>query len=139
MSINKAILLGRVGKDPEIKDINGVKCAMFTLATGERYKDRDGNDKEDTQWHSIVAWRQAADIVERFVKKGDPLFIEGRIKYRSWENDKGEKRYATDVFADRVELLGKRESSGKPSPQPDPYIRGAQQMTMEQADDDLPF
>lgn len=108
MSINKVILLGRVGRNPEIKDINGVKCATFSLATGERYKDRNGNPQEKTQWHNIVAWRATADLAERYIKAGMQLCIEGKIEYRSWETDKGEKRYSTDIVADRVELLGSR-------------------------------
>lgn len=118
MSINKVILLGRVGKDVEVRDINGTKCATFTLATSEKYKDRNGEVKELTEWHNIVAWRQTADICEKYVKKGDQLFVEGRIKYRSWETDRGEKRYATDIFADKVELLGKPQATQSQPTQP---------------------
>jgi single-strand DNA-binding protein len=115
MSINKVILLGRVGKNPDIKDINGVKCATFSLATGEKYKDRNGNLQEKTQWHNIVAWRATADICDRYVKQGDQLCVEGKIEYRSWETDRGEKRYATDIVAERVELLGKGGASSSPA------------------------
>lgn len=116
MSINSVTLLGRVGKDVEVKDINGTKCASFTLATSEKYKDRNGEVKELTEWHNIVAWRATADICERFVRKGDQVCVMGRIKYRSWETDRGEKRYATDIFADKVELLSKPQATqGQPT------------------------
>ena len=116
MSVNRVFLLGRVGKDVEVRDINGTKCASFTLATSEKYKDRNGEVKELTEWHNIVAWRATADICEKFVRKGDQVCVMGRIKYRSWETDRGEKRYATDIFADKVELLSKPQATqGQPT------------------------
>ena len=116
MSINSVTLLGRVGKDVEVRDVNGTKCASFTLATSEKYKDRNGEVKELTEWHNIVAWRATADICEKFVRKGDQVCVMGRIKYRSWETDRGEKRYATDIFADKVELLSKPQATqGQPT------------------------
>ena len=118
MSINKVILLGRVGRDVEVRDINGTKCATFTLATSEKYKDRNGEVKELTEWHNIVAWRQTADICEKYVKKGDQLFVEGRIKSRTWETDRGEKRYATDIIADKVELLSMPQATQSQPTQP---------------------
>lgn len=118
MSINSVTLLGRVGKDVEVRDVNGTKCASFTLATSEKYKDRNGEVKELTEWHNIVAWRATADICEKFVRKGDQLCVIGRIKYRSWETDRGEKRYATDIFADKVELLSKPQATQSQPTQP---------------------
>lgn len=112
MSVNKVFILGRVGKDVEVKEVGGVKCAAFTIATSERYKDKNGEVKENTEWHNIVAWRTTADICERFVHKGDQVYVEGKIKYRTWESN-GEKRYATDIVADKVELLGKREANNE--------------------------
>lgn len=143
MSICKVILLGRVGKDVEVRDINGTKCATFTLATSEKYKDRNGEVKELTEWHNIVAWRQTADICEKYVKKGDQLFVEGRIKSRTWETDRGEKRYATDIVVDKIELLSKPsapQSQSAPAPAPQPRV---QSVPLPQAgapeDGDLPF
>lgn len=112
MSVNKVFILGRVGKDVEVKEVSGVKCAAFTIATSERYRDKNGEVKENTEWHNIVAWRTTADICERFVHKGDQVYVEGKIKYRTWESN-GEKRYATDIVADKVELLGKREANNE--------------------------
>ena len=104
MSVNKAMLLGRVGKDVEVKDVNGTKCAIFTIATSEKYKDRNGEYQENTQWHNVVAWRNVADICERFVKKGDQIWAEGKITYRSWDTPSGEKRYVTEIVVERVVL-----------------------------------
>ena len=142
MAVNKIFLLGRTGKDPEVKTIGDAKCAQFTLATSERYKDRNGEMQENTDWHNIVCWRQTADIVEKYVKKGSQLFIEGKVKYRSYETDRGEKRYVTDIVAERIELLGKPEGQQNPSPAPAPQQR-VQTTPLppagEDDDTDLPF
>ena len=111
MSLNKAMLIGNVGRDPEVRYLegnNGAKVATFTLATTERYRDRNGETRENTEWHNIVAWRNTADVVERFVKKGTQLYIEGRIRTRSWDDQNGNKRYTTEIVADTLQLLGKR-------------------------------
>ena len=145
MSVNKVILLGRVGKDVEVRDINGTKCATFTLATSEKYKDRNGEVKELTEWHNIVAWRQTADICEKYVKKGDQLFVEGRIKSRTWETDRGEKRYATDIVVDKIELLSKpsapqSQSAPRPAPAPQQIVQSAPLSPAgEPEDGDLPL
>lgn len=143
MSVNRVVLLGRIGKDVEVRDINGTKCTTFTLATSEKYKDRNGEVKELTEWHNIVAWRQTAEICEKYVKKGDQLFVEGRIKSRTWETDRGEKRYATDIVADKIELLSKPsapQSQSAPAPAPQPRV---QSVPLPQAgapeDGDLPL
>ena len=117
--INKVILIGNVGQDPEIRytgDVNnGTKVATFRVATTERYRDRSGNLQEHTEWHSIVVWRNTADVVEKYVKKGTQVYVEGKLQTRSWE-DKGVKKYATDIVAQTLQLLGKKEqSSGDPA------------------------
>ena len=98
MSLNKVMLIGNVGKDPEVRYLEGAgqngagrKVATFTLATSERYRDRNGDSRENTEWHNIVAWGQPADIVERFVKKGTQLYIEGRLRTRSWTDKTGQQ------------------------------------------------
>ena len=140
MSVNSVTLLGRVGKDVEVKDINGTKCATFTLATSEKYKDRNGETKELTEWHNIVSWRQTADICEKYVRKGDQVCVLGKIKYRSWETDRGEKRYSTDIIADRVELLGKKDNLSAPKPVPQQRAQSTPLPPAgEPEDDDLPF
>ena len=166
--INKAILIGNVGQDPEIRytgDVNnGTKVATFRLATTERYRDRSGNLQEHTEWHNIVVWRNTADVVEKYVKKGTQVYVEGRIRTRSWDDQTGNKRYVTEIVADTLQLLGRRpEGQGQqqggyqtpgqqqPAYQQQPYQQPAQQpyqqpaqpqakpMTEEQGDDDLPF
>ena len=128
MSLNKAMLIGNVGRDPEVRYLDGnngqAKVATFTLATTERYRDRNGETRENTEWHNIVAWRNTADVVERFVKKGTQLYIEGRIRTRSWDDQNGNKRYTTEIIADTLQLLGKK--SDNPGAQPGGYQQPAQ-------------
>ena len=115
MSLNKVMLIGNVGRDPEIRSLEGnsqgggTKVATFTLATTERYRDRNGELRENTEWHNIVAWRQTADVVERFVKKGTQLYIEGRLRTRSYTDQQGIKKYTTEINADNLQLLGRRQ------------------------------
>ena len=115
MSLNKVMLIGNVGRDPEVRYLDGnsgnAKVATFTLATTERYRDRNGETRENTEWHNIVAWRNNADVAERFVKKGTQLFIEGRIRTRSWDDQSGNKRYTTEIIADNLQLLGKKSDN----------------------------
>ena len=110
--INKVILIGNVGQDPEIRytgDVNnGTKVATLRVATTERYRDRSGNLQEHTEWHSIVAWRNIADVVEKYVKKGTQVYIEGRLRSRSWDDQNGNKRYVTEIVADTLQLLGRK-------------------------------
>lgn len=110
------MLIGNVGKDPEVRYLDGAgqngpgrKVATFTLATSERYRDRSGESRENTEWHNIVAWGQPADIVERFVKKGTQLYIEGRLRTRSWTDKSGGTRYTTEINVDNLQLLGRRD------------------------------
>ena len=114
MSLNKAMLIGNVGRDPEVRYLegnNGAKVATFTLATTERYRDRNGETRENTEWHNIVAWRNTADVVEKYVRKGTQVYIEGRIRTRSWDDQTGNKRYTTEIMADTLQLLGKRQDN----------------------------
>ena len=149
--INKAIIIGHVGQDPEVRytgnATNGTKVAQIRVATTERYKDKDGKVQELTEWHSIVCWRGLADVVEKYVKKGTLVYVEGKIQSRSWE-DKGVKKYATDIIARELQLLSKKEQSGGQQTG-DPNIAGARQMAAQQQagapvpednpEDDLPF
>lgn len=115
MSLNKAMLIGNVGQDPTVRYLEGnsqnganAKVATFTLATTERYRDRSGNLQENTEWHNIVAWRGLADTVERFVKKGSQVYVEGHLRSRSWTDQANQKRYITEIVADSLQLLGRR-------------------------------
>ena len=108
--VNKVILIGRLGKDPEIKTFaSGNKVANITLATSERYKDRNGEQKEETEWHSVQAFGKLADVVERFVHKGSLLYLDGKIRTRSYEAD-GRTMYRTEILADHIQMLDRREN-----------------------------
>ena len=114
-SVNKVILVGNLGKDPEVKYTpSGVPVAKFTLATNERYKDKAGEWQERTEWHNIVAWQRLAEIVGEYLKKGSKVYIEGRLQTSSWEDKQsGEKKYKTEIVAnDLVLLSGRGEGSG---------------------------
>ena len=109
-SLNKVLLIGNVGKDPEIKTFaSGNKVAQITLATTERYKDRNGEQKEETEWHSVQAFGKLADVVERFVHKGSLLYLDGKIRTRSYEAD-GRTVYRTEILADHIQMLDRREN-----------------------------
>ena len=109
-SLNKVTLIGNTGKDPEIKTFaSGNKVANITLATSERYKDRNGEQKEETEWHSVQAFGKLADVVERFVHKGSLLYLDGKIRTRSYEAD-GRTMYRTEILADHIQMLDRREN-----------------------------
>lgn len=109
--VNKVILLGNVGAEPEVKVFeNGVKVARLRVATSERWTDKDGNKHEETEWHNVTLWRGLADIVERYVHRGSQLYIEGKITYREYEVN-GEKRYATDIVANDMKLCGRAKDA----------------------------
>lgn len=114
MSINKIILLGNVGKDPDVRYLdNGVSVARFSLATSERgYTLANGTVvPERSEWHNIVAWRGLAEISEKYIHKGSQLYVEGKISYRTWEDKNGQTRYTTEIVAENVELLGRRQQN----------------------------
>jgi len=113
MSVNKVILVGNVGKDPETRHLEGGNTvSKFSLATSEVYKNKDGEKITNTEWHNIVLWRGLAEIAEKYVKKGSQLYIEGRIKTRSYTDQDNNTRYVTEIFGDSMQLLGKREGGG---------------------------
>jgi single-strand DNA-binding protein len=109
MSVNKAILIGNVGKDPDVRFIeNGTPKCTFSLATSEVYKNKNGEKVTTTEWHNIVLWRGLAEIAEKYVKKGSQIYIEGRIRSRSYDDKDGNKRYITEIVGDVLQLLGRR-------------------------------
>jgi single-strand DNA-binding protein len=119
MSVNKVILVGNVGKDPDVRYFDNEQAvANFPLATTERgYKTRDGQDiPERTEWHNIVAWRGLAKIAESYIKKGTQIYVEGKLKTRSYDDQNGVKKYITEIYADTIQLLGRKPGSeGQPS------------------------
>ena len=107
---NKVQLIGNLGMDPEVKNLNnGKKMARFTMATGEFYKDKNGNRVEDTQWHNVVVWGNLVQIVETYLKKGNEVAIEGKLVHRSYETSTGEKKYVTEVVANDLVMLRKAQ------------------------------
>lgn len=165
--INKVILVGNVGADPEVRTLeSGVKTARVRLATSERFYNRDTQQTtEHTEWHTITLWRNLADVVDKYVRKGSQIYIEGRLRTREWTDQSGNKRYTTEIVADEMKLLGKREGGAAPqgstpaygaaqtyTPNPQPAMapqhlaepqaapfQPAIQPAMEDTLDDLPF
>ncbi|MDP2423485.1 MAG: single-stranded DNA-binding protein [Bacteroidales bacterium] len=137
--VNKAILIGNLGKDPEVRTLEGgVKVATFSMATTETYKGKDGNRVDQTEWHNIVLWRGLAEVAEKYLRKGSPIYVEGRITNRSWTDKDGNKRYTTEIVGQSMNMLGgqKRDEGYSPPsiedvPSTDPVI--------PPIDDDLPF
>ncbi len=145
MSVNKAILVGNVGNDPEVRYLEGgTAVARFSLATSEVYRNKSGEKVTNTEWHNIVAWRHLAELAEKYIVKGRQLFIEGRITNRSWEDKDGNKRYTTEIVALSIQLLGRKSdddqsSSGQQAAQAE-SAPAAPDFTEEVSeDDDLPF
>ena len=136
MSINSVTLYGRVGKDAEVRMAGQSKVATFSLCTGGKYKTSDGRELDDTAWHNIVAWRNLAELAEKYVRKGSPLLIVGHLTYREWTDNNGVKRNVTEIVADKIELCG-----GRPDSQPAPQSPAPQQRQQHKTTpivDDLP-
>ena len=109
--LNKVMLIGNLGKDPEVQTLEGnVKVAKFSLATTESYRDDKGQTHSNTEWHSIVVWRGLADLAEKYMRKGSTVYIEGKNRTRSYDDKQGTKRYVTEVVGDQIVLLDKKES-----------------------------
>ncbi len=134
--INKVILVGNVGADPDIRYLEGgVAVANLSLATSESYKNKNGEKVTQTEWHNIVLWRGLAEVAEKYVKKGMQLYIEGRIRTRSWEDKEGSKRYTTEIFADNMQMLSRKSENTDNSNS----VEQTPPTTDEKGADDLPF
>jgi single-strand DNA-binding protein len=107
-SLNKVMLIGNLGKDPEVRAIpSGAKVANFSIATTDSYTDKNTNQKvEKTEWHNIVMWRGLAEVAEKYLRKGSQIYVEGRLQTRSWDDQNGQKRYTTEIIADQMQMLG---------------------------------
>ena len=117
--VNKVILVGNLGKDPEVKYLDsGVAVANFSLATTENYKNKEGERVSQTEWHNVVLWRGLAEVAEKFLKKGSNIYIEGKIKTRKWEDKDGNTRYSTEILGDNMTMLGGKLNSEDSSKQP---------------------
>ena len=139
--INKAILVGRLGSDPEVRYTpSGVAVANFSIATSEEWKDKDtGEKKERTEWHRIVAWRRLGEICGEYLSKGRQVYIEGRIQTRDWEDRDGNKRYTTEIVATDVQFLGGRDSADAGRSQGPPTAEFSGAPSQGPGDDDIPF
>jgi single-strand DNA-binding protein len=147
--LNKVMLIGNLGKDPEERKLeSGTVMAKFTLATNETYKDREGNRVKQTEWHNIVVWRRLAEVAMQYLKTGSLIYVEGRIKTRSWEDQDGNKKYMTEIHADNFQMLDKKDDSsgGSYSQERSSEPGGQSQPTNvpepspgQEGEDDLPF
>lgn len=143
--VNKVIIVGRLGKDPEVRHLeSGAAVANFPVATSEVYKDRNtGERREQTEWHNVVLWRGLADIAEKYLHKGDMIYVEGKLRTRSWEKD-GVTRYTTEIVGDNMTMLtpkGTNDGSAMPntSVTPTQASTPAADISMDSESDDLPF
>lgn len=139
--VNKVILVGNLGKDPEVRYLEGgVAVAKFPIATSESHKDKQGNRVDHTEWHNVVLWRGLAEVAEKYLRKGMQVYIEGRLRTRAWEDKDKVKRYTTEIMGDSMQLLGKKDNntgggSNLSAPQ-DPQTNNP---TTNSSADDLPF
>ena len=145
-SVNKVILIGNLGKDPEVRHLeNGAAVANFSIATSENYKDRKTGEKvSQTEWHNIVAWRGLAEIAEKYLEKGAKVYIEGKLKTRTWQDKEGNNRYSTEVITDNLTMLGSSgESLGNSNPMKPVENEGKssheKEFSSPDENDDLPF
>ena len=136
--VNKVMLIGNLGKDPEVRHLDsGVAVANFSLATTESYNNKQGERVNQTEWHNIVMWRGLADIAEKYLKKGNSVYIEGKIHTRKWEDKEGNTRYSTDIIADKMTMLGSKTESSTVSTT---SSESTDQVNhTNSSDDDLPF
>ncbi|MEW5925412.1 MAG: single-stranded DNA-binding protein [Candidatus Zixiibacteriota bacterium] len=139
--VNKAILIGNLGKDPELRYTPGGQAvATFSLATSEKWRDKDGVMQDKTEWHNIVVWGRQAEIAKEYLAKGRSVYLEGRIQTRSWEDKDGNKRYTTEIVAQRLQFLGGRDqAAGGPGPGPEMPPEAPPEADLSAEDDDLPF
>ncbi|MFT6849943.1 MAG: single-strand DNA-binding protein [Sphingobacteriales bacterium] len=150
-SLNKVMLIGHLGKDPEVRHLeNGASVANFTIATTETFTDKEGKRTDKTEWHNIVVWRKLAEIAEKYLTKGKLVYIEGKLRTRSWDDKEGNKRYTTEIFADTFTMLGKRDDNqgggggfqGNQTQDGVPQAAAAtpaSNSSSSEGDDDLPF
>ena len=140
-TINKVILIGHLGKDPEVRYLeNGTIFVRFSLATSETYTTKDGRKVEQTEWHHIVMWRGLADIASKYLQKGKLIYLEGKLRTRSFEDRGGNKKQITEIVADRFTMLGRKDDMDKDMERLNQQSKEEEPMSYENSpDDDLPF
>ena len=142
MSVNKVILIGRCGSDANVRTVGDQKVASFNVATTEKFKGKDGNMVESTEWHSIVIWGKLAEVAEKYVTKGTQVFVEGKIKTEKYTDKDGNEKYVTRILASSLQLLGKKEGTSQqtaPAPAQKVQYKSTPIVAGEPQDDDLPF
>ena len=137
--VNKVILVGNLGKDPEVRHLdNGIAVANFSLATTESYTNKQGERVNQTEWHNIVLWRGLADVAEKYLKKGNSIYVEGKISTRKWEDKEGNTRYSTDIIADKMTMLGSKSTNSNSATESS--VSTTEPTPSEElGNDDLPF
>ncbi|SNR78098.1 MULTISPECIES: single-stranded DNA-binding protein [Hymenobacter] len=139
-SVNKVILIGHLGKDPEVRHLEGGNAvANFTMATNEYYKDKQGNRVERTEWHTIAAWRGLAELAEKHLRKGQQVYVEGRIRTRQYQDKDNQTRYVTEIVAEEISLLGVRTTGESPAPEQPAAPEAPATFRQEPELDRLPF
>ena len=139
--VNKVILVVNLGKDPEIRHLDtGVAVANFSLATTESYKNKSGERVSNTEWHNVVLWRGLAELAEKYLKKGNSVYIEGKISTRKWEDKEGNTRYSTDIIADKMTMLGSKSDNESSNPKEEPSETvNSEVPSQDDSKGDLPF
>lgn len=145
-SVNKVILIGNLGSDPEVRYTpSGAAVANFNIATNENWKDKNGQDQERTEWHRIVVWGKLAELCGEYLSKGRTVYVEGRLQTRDWTDKEGNKRYTTEIVANTIQFLGgpgdksKGYAEAKPASVPNTAIAGANKGASSPLEDDIPF
>jgi len=139
--VNKVILIGNLGKDPEVRTLEtGVKVCSFSIATSEKYKTKDGKEETQTEWHNIVMWRGLAEVAEKYLRKGNTVYIEGKLRTRKWTDKENVTRYTTEIVADNMTMIGGRKDADGTAPQ-DHCDKATEQPDIATGggNDDLPF
>ena len=148
-SVNKVILVGNLGRDPEVRHMpNGEAVCNFSIATTDSWKDKSGNKQEKTEWHNIVMYRKLAEIAGEYLKKGRPVYVEGRLQTRKWQTKEGQDRYTTEIIADQMQMLGGRDAAPLNVPDGEGIDQGSNTSQLIQVavpvnsippDEDIPF
>ncbi|MBI3150158.1 MAG: single-stranded DNA-binding protein [Betaproteobacteria bacterium] len=146
-SINKVILIGNLGKDPEVRYMpNGDAVTNISVATTDTWKDKEGNKQEKTEWHRVTFYRRLAEIAGEYLKKGSQIYVEGRLETRKWQDKEGQDRYTTEIIASEMKMLGSRSGGGEPAAReapeagsPRPASAPAKATKLDDFEDDIPF
>lgn len=139
--VNKVILIGNLGKDPEVRYLEGgTAVAKFTLATSENYKDKTTDERKTlTEWHNIVVWRGLAEVAEKYLKKGSQIYVEGKLRSRQWQDKDGVSRYTTEIVADTLQMIGKKDDSSGNAQNQSSSTSSPEIEQNNNFEDDLPF